>query len=404
VRISIIGLGYVGYPLAESLSQNHDVTGYDINNSRISFLKETCKQNKIKFTNSPKDISDSDVFIVTVPTPVNEKNLPDMSPLKEASELIGSHIKKSSIVIYESTVYPGATEEYCVPIIEEQSGLTFNKDFSVAYSPERIDPGNKINTLKNTIKLVSASNKDTLDKVISIYEDVVTDASLHVCESIRVCEAAKAVENIQRDVNIALMNELSIIFNKLDIPTRSVIEAASTKWNFGKYHPGLVGGHCIGVDPYYVIYKAEQEGINASLIKNSRKINDGMVNYVLENIIENYNTSTSSTKIDEANILFLGITFKENCGDTRNSQPQKLASKILKINKNIHVYDPWVDKECIEDISLLKNFPDDLGSYELIIKAVNHEEFMDLNKIIKSSNCLFIDLTSSINSGGFSLY
>ena len=403
MKIAIIGLGYVGHPLAISLSNNYEVIGYDISQTRIDFLKSNEEKLNISYTNTEADIKKSDVYIVTVPTPVNDNNLPDMSPLENASTLIGKYLSKSSIVIYESTVYPGATEEFCVPILESISGLLLNNDFSVAYSPERIDPGNKVNTLENTIKLISASNADALEVVREIYESVVTEASLHTCDSIKICEAAKAVENIQRDVNIALMNELSIIFNKLDIPTRSVIEAASTKWNFGKYHPGLVGGHCIGVDPYYVIYKAEKVGIDAKLIKGSREINDGMVDYTLNKIREDLDNYASRTNLKNPKILFLGLTFKENCGDIRNSQPRKLAEKLFKLNPSMDIYDPWVTDQHLGNLYLLMQEPKSLD-YDVIIKAVNHNEFINSSKISKDSKNLFIDLTNSLTSDGFSLY
>jgi UDP-N-acetyl-D-galactosamine dehydrogenase len=404
MRIGVIGLGYVGLPLARSLSRKYKVVGYDISPERISYIVDSSDQNQILYTDNEEDLNGVDVFIVTVPTPVNKKNLPDMSPLENASRLIGNHLSSNSIVIYESTVYPGATEEFCVPILESISELVLNKDFSVAYSPERIDPGNKVNTLENTVKLISASNEKALKIVHDIYSSVVTNASLHICESIKVCEAAKAVENIQRDVNIALMNELSIIFNHLDIPTRAVIDAAATKWNFGKYHPGLVGGHCIGVDPYYVIYKANAVGVDAKLIRSSREINDGMVEYSLSRILSDIKTIKKLNEIEDLKILFMGITFKENCDDCRNSQPLKLAKKLHIYNKNITIYDPWVENFSSESFETLKKMPSDFSVFDVVIKAVNHKDFANLKNNINSDNLIFFDLTNSLNSDGFSLH
>ncbi len=409
MKIAIIGLGYVGLPLAITLSKEFDITGFDISLKKIESVRNEFKDIPIKFTNLQHQLDNQDIYIICVPTPVTKDNLPDMSCLKEASELVGKSLSKGSIVIYESTVYPGATEEYCVPILESESGLIFNKDFSVGYSPERIDPGNKINTLHNTTKLVSASNNKALETIVQVYSSVVTKAPLFICESIKVCEAAKAIENIQRDVNIALMNELSIIFNKLNIPIRSVINAASTKWNFGKYHPGLVGGHCIGVDPYYLIYRSEQAGVEAKIIKSSREINDGMVDFCLVNILNDVDRRNLPSNFCDLNILFLGITFKENCEDCRNSQPLKLLSKLANLNQNISVYDPFVkdfdlEIKFPEGLIFLSEFPDDLTSYNLIVKAVNHDAFQD--KIIKTEHSKFfiIDLVNSLNSDGFSLY
>lgn len=406
MKISVIGLGYVGLPLAHSLSKHYEVIGYDISSSRIEFLKTSEENTNIIYTCNEEKLNESSIFIVTVPTPVNNKNLPDMTPLESASNLIGKYLSYNSIVIYESTVYPGATEEFCVPILESVSGLVLNKDFSVAYSPERIDPGNTINTLENTTKLISASNEYALSKVNEIYSKVVTEAPLHKCESIKVCEAAKAVENIQRDVNIALMNELSIIFNQLNIPTRSVIEAASTKWNFGKYHPGLVGGHCIGVDPYYVIFKANEVGIDAKLIRSSREINDGMVDYALSKILDSIKDKKDIDNIKGLKILFLGITFKENCADCRNSQPMKLLKKLQRYNQDITIHDPWADNVLDEYIDNNKDAPTNIKNFDVIIKAVNHTQFKQLHSNINNENhnIIYLDLTNSLNSDGFSLY
>jgi UDP-N-acetyl-D-galactosamine dehydrogenase len=389
VSICVIGLGYVGLPLATLFSQQYRTIGYDINKKRVLELQngfdntqevseqELKNATALKFTSSKSDIRDFDVYIVTVPTPIDANRQPDLSPLISASKLLGEVIDKGAVVIFESTVYPGATEEDCLPVIEEVSGLTFNKDFFAGYSPERINPGDKTRPVHKIVKVTSGSTTEVAKFVDSLYGSVI-QAGTYLASSIRVAEASKVIENTQRDVNIALVNELSIIFDKLGIDTEEVIEAAATKWNFVKLLPGLVGGHCIGVDPYYLLHKSMTTGYVPDIIRTSREINDGMAQHFsslfVKKLIEN------DVKIKNANILVLGFTFKENCPDIRNTKVEDLIRELSDYEMNIDVFDPWVnetDRKKNDGIRFVENLR--AKKYEGIFIAVNHREFLDLN-------------------------
>ena len=352
-KIAIIGLGYVGLPLAIEFSKIYEVIGFDTNQKRVQDLlngydltRETSASElksvkNLEYTNSLDDIKNCNIYIVTVPTPVNKNNNPDLSPIKKASKSIGSILKKNDIVIYECTVYPGATEEICVPILEKFSGLKFNIDFFCGYSPERINPGDKKHRLVSIKKITSGSTPKIAKKIDNLYRNIIM-AGTYLASSIKIAEAAKVIENTQRDLNIALMNEFAIIFNQLNIDSNSVFEAASTKWNFLPFKPGLVGGHCIGVDPYYLAYKAKKVGINPQMILSGRKINDGMAFYVVEQVTKAM--SHESIKILNSNVLVMGITFKENCPDIRNTKVIDLIQGLKNLNINVDVIDPLADK------------------------------------------------------------
>ena len=390
-KISVIGLGYVGLPLATELSKVFETVGFDNDLTRINELSEGFDRTKeldtkklksfsnLKYSSEINDIKESNIFIITVPTPIDQDKKPDLGPLEKASEMVGSILKKDDIVIYESTVYPGATEEFCVPILEKISGLTFNKDFFCGYSPERINPGDKEHTIKDIKKITSGSTPKVAEEVNNIYKSIIS-AGTHLAESIKVAEAAKVIENTQRDINIALINELSIIFNKLGIDTRSVLEAAETKWNFLPFKPGLVGGHCIGVDPYYLTFRAQKEGYIPEIILAGRKLNDSMPEIVSNQIFDLL--AHKSNILQKPEILVLGLTFKENCPDLRNSKIFDLIDFLNKGNCNIDVYDPWVevntDKHNFNFISCPKD-----SYYDVIVLAVAHEEFkkMGIEKI-----------------------
>ena len=403
--ISIIGVGYVGLPLAIKFSKKYKVIGYDSNKSRIEDLKKNKdiykdqiinkKNNKnLNFSNKESDIKNSDIFIVTVPTPVDSKNKPDLKHLAEASKIVGKSIKKNSIVIYESTVYPGCTEEICVPILERNSKLKRNIDFHYAYSPERINVGDKLHNLENIKKIVSASNKKTLNKVFKLYSTIIK-AGVYQAESIKVAEAAKVIENTQRDLNIALVNELSIIFERLNINTQDVLNAASTKWNFIKYLPGLVGGHCVGVDPYYLTYKAKKVGYNPRVILSGRLTNDNMSKHIFSLTLKHIQKRKITKK--NVKVLILGYSFKENCSDIRNSKVKDLVNFFLKENIETKIYDPLIIKShlvknhkkiLIEDLSSIKN------NFDVLILAVPHKIFLKsfdfyYRKFLKSKNLVF---------------
>jgi len=388
-KIAIIGLGYVGLPLSIEFGKKRTVVGFDIDIKRISELKngndntlEVTSQELndaiyLKYTNQADDIRDCEIFIVTVPTPIDSNKKPDLSPLKKASELLGKILKKKDIVIYESTVYPGATEEVCVPILEKHSGLTFNKDFFCGYSPERINPGIKEHKLTNIKKVTSGSTNEIANEVDQLYQQIIT-AGTHKASSIKIAEAAKVIENTQRDINIALINELSQIFNKLGIDTEAVLEAAATKWNFIPFFPGLVGGHCIGVDPYYLTHKAMEVGYSPDIILAGRKLNDSMGSYVacqLSDLMKKKHID-----IADATILVMGLTFKENCPDLRNSRVVDVITKLQSFNCNVEVYDPWVNKKDaqqeygITPIDTLIH-----GRYDAILIAVAHNQFKQLS-------------------------
>ncbi len=384
-KIAILGLGYVGLPLAVEFSKKRSVVGFDLNHTRIISLnngqdsnleisdKELKASKKLIFTNKIKDIRHCNIFIVTVPTPIDKNKKPDLQILKNATKLLGNIIKKNDLIIYESTVYPGVTEEICVPILEKNSGLKFNKDFFCGYSPERINPGDKKHRLTSIKKITSGSNPRIAKIVDNLYKEIVV-AGTHKASSIKVAEAAKVIENTQRDVNIALINELAMIFNKLEIDTESVLKAAGTKWNFLPFKPGLVGGHCIGVDPYYLASKALEVGYKPEMILAGRKINDNMSFYIVKKIKE----IMSKKKIGfaGANVLIMGLTFKENCPDIRNTKVIDIINKFIEKKMKIDVYDPWANKkEVLKEFNFkLINKPTK-NKYDLILLAVRHKEF-----------------------------
>ena len=390
LKLGIIGLGYVGLPLALEFSKKKNVIGFDINKNRIKELKsgvdknlefskeELQNQKQLNFTNSLKDFKSVNCFIITVPTPVDELKKPDLRPLLSASKMIGEIIEKGDLIIYESTVYPGCVEEECVPILEKFSGLSFNKDFFCGYSPERINPGDKKHTISNIKKITSGSTPKIADLVDNLYNKIIT-VGTHKAPSIKVAEAAKVIENTQRDLNIALVNELSMLFNKLNIDTEDVLKAAESKWNFLPFKPGLVGGHCIGVDPYYLTYKAKSIGFIPNIILSGRKINDNMGNYVASELIKEM--EKRNIKIDGSKILIMGLTFKENCSDIRNSGVEVVIQELKKYNCELDLYDPWANYEEIEKlygitpISTLNH-----GTYDGMIIAVAHKKFKDIGE------------------------
>lgn len=389
-RIAIIGLGYVGLPLAVEFGKKQNTVGFDINNKRISELQQgkdrthevnTAELNEakhLKYTAALNDLEDCNIFIVTVPTPIDEYKNPDLTPVKKASETVAKVLKKGDIVIYESTVFPGCTEDICVPILEEHSKLKYNIDFFCGYSPERINPGDKEHRLPTIKKVTSGSTPEIADKVDALYRSIIT-AGTHKASSIKVAEAAKVIENAQRDLNIAFVNELALIFEKIEIDTLEVLEAAGTKWNFLPFRPGLVGGHCIGVDPYYLTYKAESMGYHPEVILAGRRINDNMGMYVASKIIKLM--SKKDNPINNSNILVLGITFKENCPDIRNSRVIDIIKELEGFGANIDVYDPLADpEEVYEEYGIhLKPAPDGGKKYNAVVLAVGHSEFKSLN-------------------------
>lgn len=388
-KIALIGLGYVGLPLAVEFGKKCTVVGFDINQSRINDLKngvdstlETTHEElkgavHLSYTTNLVDIKDCEIFIITVPTPIDKHKRPDLTPLEKSSEAVGSILKKGDIVIYESTVYPGATEEVCVPILEEQSGLIFNKDFYCGYSPERINPGDKEHRVTTIKKVTAGSTPEIATEVDELYQEIIV-AGTHKASSIKVAEAAKVIENTQRDVNIALINELALIFNKLDIDTESVLEAAGTKWNFLPFRPGLVGGHCIGVDPYYLTHKALEVGYNPEMILAGRRLNDGMGSYVADQVSKLM--TRKRIHVVDANVLIMGLTFKENCPDIRNTRVVDLVEEFEGFNCNVDVYDPWIDKdEVIHEYGFKPIDQPVEGKYDAILLAVAHDEFKELS-------------------------
>ena len=391
-KIAIIGLGYVGLPLAYAFSEKYEVIGFDINAKRIAELNNAIDStlelsseemqdaisNGMVCSSELEKISACNIYIITVPTPIDEANHPDLTPLIKASESVGKVLKKDDIVIYESTVYPGVTEEVCVPVLEKTSGLVFNKDFFAGYSPERINPGDKVHTVTKILKVTAGSTPEIAKKVDALYASIIT-AGTYLASSIKVAEASKVIENTQRDVNIALINELALIFDTMGIDTNEVIEAAATKWNFIKLKPGLVGGHCIGIDPYYLTYKAQELGYKPNLILGARQINNSMSRYVAEKTIKEM--IKNHTPIKDANVLVLGLTFKEDCPDIRNSKVFDIVNELDDYGCKIDVYDPWVKKEEIEETNF--NFIEDPllndKKYAAIVVAVGHKEFKRLS-------------------------
>ena len=388
IKIAIIGLGYVGLPLAVEFSKKFPVLGFDISETRVSELSDgvdntlevssqELEASSLQFTSLVKDLKECNVYIVTVPTPIDPFNQPDLTPLLKASKMLGSVIGKGDIVIYESTVYPGATEEVCIPLLENKSGLEFNVDFFAGYSPERINPGDKEHNVTNIIKVTSGSTEEAASFVDMLYASIIK-AGTYKVDSIKVAEAAKVIENTQRDVNIALINEFSIIFNLLGIDTLSVLEAAGTKWNFLPFRPGLVGGHCIGVDPYYLTHKAQSVGYHPEMILAGRRLNDGMGRYVVAQLVKTM--LNKSIQVNGAKVLVLGLTFKEKCPDIRNTKVVDIVSELKEYNIDVDISDPWCSAEEVKHeygLTLINNPKEDY--YDAIIIAVSHTQFKELD-------------------------
>lgn len=387
-KISLVGLGYVGMPIAVAFAKKVDVIGYDLNEKKIETYKsgidptnevgdDVIKSTTVEFTADETRLREAKFHIVAVPTPVNDDHTPDLTPVEGASRIVGRNLTKGSIVVYESTVYPGVTEDVCVPILEEESGLKCGVDFKVGYSPERINPGDKVHRLETIVKIVSGMDDESLDEIAKVYE-LVVEAGVHRASCIKVAEAAKVIENSQRDINIAFMNELSIIFNKMGIDTKSVLEAAGTKWNFLKFFPGLVGGHCIGVDPYYLTYKAEMMGYHSQVILAGRRINDDMGKYVAENVVKNLISADKAVK--NARVAILGFTFKENCPDTRNTRIIDIVNELKEYGITPVIADPEADAAEAKhlygiefvDMNTIKNM-------DAVILAVAHDSFSTLS-------------------------
>jgi UDP-N-acetyl-D-galactosamine dehydrogenase len=405
-KIAVVGLGYVGLPLAVALAKHFSVIGFDINSIRIEELKkgfdrtrEVSKEELLNpnlvFTTDEKLLKEADIVIITVPTPTDEYKNPDLTALKSASRIVGKNLKKGAIVVYESTVFPGATEEICIPILEAESGLKWKKDFFVGYSPERINPGDKKHTLENVVKVVAGDTPQTARKLAQIYSKVVK-AGIHIAPSIKVAEAAKVIENTQRDINIALMNELAMLFDKLGIDTRDVLEAAGTKWNFLKFEPGLVGGHCIPEDPYYLAYKARQVGFHPQLILAGRRVNDYIPQFIAQKVVKLL--IKTGKVVQNSKLLIMGITFKENVPDVRNSKVVDLIKELQEYGIQTFVYDPIANPDEVKKyygIDLIKELSQ-YAPYDGIIVAVKHQQFLDLDtlffKRLTKGNPIFVDI------------
>ena len=417
LKLAIIGLGYVGLPLALEFAKKKKIIGFDIDRKRVKELRSGIDKNsefniskikkskKIKFKNNLKDIKSVNCYIVTVPTPVNKLKKPDLKPLLSASKMIGQIIKREDVIIYESTVYPGCIEEKCVPILEKHSKLIFNKDFFCGYSPERINPGDKVHTISNIKKITSGSNEETANLVDNLYKEIIK-VGTHKAPSIKVAEAAKVIENTQRDLNIALINELSIIFKKLNIDTQEVLDAAASKWNFLNFKPGLVGGHCIGVDPYYLTFKAKSIGYQPNIILAGREINDNMGNYVVS--VLRKEMKKKNIKLKNSRVLIMGLTFKENCADIRNSGVKNIIDELKKYSCKLDLHDPWADsKKIIKLYGLAPEKKLSVNYYDAIILAVAHDKFkkMGENKIINlcKKNYIVYDLKFLFSKDKFSL-
>ena len=393
-KLSLVGLGYVGMPIAVAFARKIKVVGFDLNEKKIELYKagvdptnevggEVIKNTTVEFTADPSRLKEAKVHIVAVPTPVNPDHTPDLTPVEGASRILGQNLQKGSVVVFESTVYPGVTEDICVPILEKESGLKCGVDFKIGYSPERINPGDKVHRLETITKIVSGMDEETLDTVAKVYE-LVVEAGVHRAESIKVAEAAKVIENSQRDINIAFMNELSIIFNKMGIDTKSVLEAAGTKWNFLKFQPGLVGGHCIGVDPYYLTYKAEELGYHSQIILSGRRINDDMGKYVAESLVKNL--IKADIPVKGARVAILGFTFKENCPDTRNTKVIDIYKELQEYGITPVVVDPAADADEAKRLyGITFNTMDDVKNMDAVIVAVAHKQFLSLDKNTISS-------------------
>ena len=412
-KIAIVGLGYVGLPLAVEFGKKYQTVGYDLSQKRIEELElgldhtgEITKRNlqssiKLSLTSNIDDISKCNIYIVSVPTPIDKKNNPDLSILFNGTKMIARILKKNDIVIYESTVYPGCTEEDCVPILEKYSNLKYNKDFFCGYSPERINPGDKKRTLTKIVKITSGSNPKVSRVIDNLYSSIIK-AGTYMASNIKVAEAAKIIENCQRDINIAFINELSILFNKMELDTNEVLDAASTKWNFLPFKPGLVGGHCIGVDPYYLTYKAKKLGYESKIILSGRRLNDTFVDYIYNNIKNSFLIKNKSKKM---NALIMGVTFKENCPDIRNSKVFELYNLMIK-NFKVHIYDPYAsEEEVLKKINLKLSNLNNLRKkyYDCIIVAVSHNEFLniDVELFCRNKNSLIFDLKGLYNNKKF---
>lgn len=406
IKIGVIGLGYVGLPVAIAFSKKYKVFGFDINSKRINQLNRSidntleisteslniAKKRNLILTDNINDLKNCNIYIITVPTPINTDNSPDLTALVLASESVGKILSKNDIVIYESTVYPGCTEEVCVPKLEEHSEMLYNQDFFCGYSPERINPGDKKRTIEKIVKVVSGSNENTTKKINQLYSSVI-DAGTYVASSIKVAEAAKVIENAQRDINIAFINELSKIFSKLNIDTNDVIDAASTKWNFLDFRPGLVGGHCIGVDPYYLAYKAKIEGYTPEIILAGRKVNDSMGKFIVSELIQAYNFNNGLS--DKTNVLILGATFKENCPDYRNTRVLDIFNELEDLKVQFDVVDPWIDSGSFfsdHNIEVMNELPN--KKYNIIIVAVAHDKFktIDYKKLKINDDSIIYDV------------
>lgn len=387
--IALVGLGYVGMPIAVAFARKVNVIGFDLNREKVALYKsgidptkevgdEVIANTAVQFTCDENDLDRAKFFIVAVPTPVNPDHTPDLTPVEGASHVVGRHLTKGSVVVFESTVYPGVTEDVCVPILEKESGLKCGEDFKIGYSPERINPGDKVHRLETITKIVSGMDAETLDTVAKVYE-LVVDAGVYRARSIKVAEAAKVIENSQRDINIAFMNELSIIFNKMGIDTKSVLEAAGTKWNFLNFRPGLVGGHCIGVDPYYLTYKAEQLGYHSQIILSGRRINDDMGKYVAENLVKSLIKADKYVK--GAKVAMLGFTFKENCPDTRNTRAIDIVNELKEYGIEPMIVDPVADAaEAKREYGITLHDAAEMKDMDAVIVAVAHEAFSDLTQ------------------------
>lgn len=410
-KMSLVGLGYVGMPIAVAFAKKIDVIGFDLNKAKIELYKngidpthevgdEAIKASTVEFTADETKLREAKFHIVTVPTPVNDDHTPDLSPVEGASRILGRNLTKGSVVVFESTVYPGVTEDVCVPILEKESGLKCGVDFKIGYSPERINPGDKVHRLETITKIVSGMDEETLDVVAKVYE-LVVDAGVHRAESIKVAEAAKVIENSQRDINIAFMNELSIIFNKMGIDTQSVLKAAGTKWNFLNFYPGLVGGHCIGVDPYYLTYKAEMLGYHSQIILSGRRINDDMGKYVAENVVKNLIAANKAVR--NARVAILGFTFKENCPDTRNSKLIDIVNELREYGIEPMITDPIADADEAKrlygvefvDMNVIKNM-------DAVVLAVAHTEFKaltmaDIDAMFGEGKKVLVDVKGLLN-------
>lgn len=414
-KISLVGLGYVGMPIAVAFSKKVKVVGFDVNKEKIELYKsgvdptkevgdEAIENCTVEFTADETKLKEAKFHIVAVPTPVNSDHTPDLTPVEGASEILGRNLTKGSVVVYESTVYPGVTEEICVPILERESGLICGEDFKIGYSPERINPGDKVHRLESIVKIVSGMDEETLDTVAKVYE-LVVEAGVHRAESIKVAEAAKVIENSQRDINIAFMNELSIIFHKLGIDTKSVLEAAGTKWNFLKFAPGLVGGHCIGVDPYYLTYKAEQIGYHSQVILSGRRINDDMGSYVVQSLVKLLARSGSTIK--DAKVAVLGFTFKENCPDTRNTRVIDIVKELSEYGITPVLCDPVADKAGAKrEYGLRFASLDSIKDCDAVILAVAHDEFKklslpDISALFKGGKGILADVKGILDKTEF---